>query len=80
MNNYGKLIKWLGGRKCFQVTMYSVILQAVLILASVVLAFMGKLTDQWVGLFKFYSGYSAALVIGYVIGNVKQDIVHTKKK
>ena len=80
MNNYGKLIKWLGGRKCFQVTMYSVILQGIFIISSVALAFLGKLTDQWVIIFKFYSGYSAALVIGYVIGNVKQDIVHAKRK
>lgn len=72
MKGYGKLLQWLGGRKCFQVTMYSVVLQGILIIASVILAFMGKLTDQWVSVFKFYSGYAATLVIAYVVGNVTQ--------
>ena len=71
-NRYWKIIQWLGGRKCFLVTFYSCVMESVLLIASVILAFSGKLTPEWISIFKVYSGYSATLVIGYVIGNVQQ--------
>ena len=67
-----KIIHWLGGRKCFLVTVYSIILEAILILSAVALAFKGKLTMEFISIFKVYSGYSATLIIGYVTGNVIQ--------
>lgn len=73
-----KFLELLGGRKCFQVTMYSVVLEGILIVASVVLAFMGKLTDLWVEIFKFHSGAAAVLVTAYVTGNVIQKKIQKK--
>lgn len=74
MNTYWKIISWLGGRKCFLVTMYSILVEILLVISSIVLAILGKLTSEWVEIFKFYSGYSAVLVIGYVTGNVKEAV------
>lgn len=76
---YNTIISWLGGRKCFLVTLYSVALEALLIIASVILAFLNKITPQWVTIFCTYSGYSATLIIGYVTGNVKEAITSIRE-
>jgi len=70
---YSKLIGFLGGRKCFQVTMFSVILEGIFLLSIIAFTFkFGGITANILQAFKFYTATAGTLVIGYVGGNVIQ--------
>lgn len=71
-NTYWKIIGLLGGRKCFLVSIFSIILEAVMIIASIVFVAINKLTPEWISIFKIFSSWAGILIIGYTTGNIVQ--------